>query len=160
MKRIVLAFGVAALCSTGLLAADDNIRVMITGCVRDGDGGSFILTDVREMAGGKMSPTTSIYWLSTTKGLKEQVGHQVEVRGTYSPSRDEGKTGKIKIESDPASGQETIKIENGAKKAESTVDTQDAAVSTSGVKTEIERPYRRLEVKKLTMLRRVCDDAR
>jgi len=160
MKRIVLAFGAAALCSTGLLAADDNIRVTITGCVRGGDGDSFILTDVREMAGGKMSPTTSIYWLSTTKGLKEQVGHQVEVRGTYSPSRDEGKTGKIKIESDPASSQETIKIENGAKKAETTVDTQDGAVSTSGVKTEIKRPYRRLEVKKLTMLRRVCDDAR
>jgi len=160
MKRIVLAFGAAALCSTGLLAADDNIRVTITGCVRGGDGDSFILTDVREMAGGKMSPTTSIYWLSTTKGLKEQVGHQVEVRGTYSPSRDEGKTGKIKIESDPASSQETIKIENGAKKAETTVDTQDGAVSTSGVKTEIKRPYRRLEVKKLTMLRTVCDDAR
>ena len=158
MKRIVLAFGAAALCSTGLLAADDNIRVTITGCVRGGDGDSFILTDVREMAGGKMSPTTSIYWLSTTKGLKEQVGHQVEVRGTYSPSRDEGKTGKIKIESDPASGQETITVENGAKKAETITPTEVAG--TTGVKTEITRPYRRLEVKKLTMLRRVCDDAR
>jgi hypothetical protein len=158
MRRFFLAFGAAALCSAGLLAADDDIRVTITGCVRAGDGDSFILTDVQEMAGGKMSPTQSIYWLSTTKGLKEQVGHEVEVRGTFSPSRDEGKTGKIKIESDPASGQETIKIENGAKKAEATVDT--GAVGTSGVKTEIEKPYRRLQVKKLTMLRTSCNEAR
>jgi len=160
MKRIFLAFGAAALCSAGLLAADDNIRVTITGCVRAGDGDSFILTDVQEMAGGKMSPTTSIYWLSTTKGLKEQIGHQVEVKGTFSPSRDEGKTGKIKIEADPASGQETIKIENGAKRAETTIETGDSAIATSGVKTEIKKPYRRLQVKKLTMLRRSCDGAR
>jgi hypothetical protein len=160
MKRIFLAFGAAALCSASLLAADDNVRVTITGCVRGGDGDSFILTDVQEMAGGKMSPTRSIYWLSTTKGLKEQVGHEVEVKGTFSPSRDEGKTGKIKIDADPASGQETIKIENGAKRAETTVATADAAVSTAGVKTEIKKPYRRLQVKKLTMLRTTCNDAR
>ena len=158
MKQIFLAFGAAALCSAGLLASDDNVRVTITGCVKAGDGDSFILTDVQEMAGGKMSPTTSIYWLSTTKGLKEQVGHEVEVKGTFSPSRDEGKTGKIKIESDPASGQETIKVENGAKRAEATVDT--GVVATSGVKTEIKRPYRRLQVKTLTMLRTSCNDAR
>lgn len=160
MKRIFLAFGAAALCSVGLFAADDNIRVTITGCVRDGDGDSFILTDVQEMAGGQMSPTTAIYWLSTTKGLKEQIGHKVEVRGTYSPSRDEGKTGKIKIESDAATGLETVKIENGAKSAETTVAIEDAIVGTSGVKTEIKRPYRRLQVKKLTMLRTSCDEAR
>jgi hypothetical protein len=160
MKRIFLAFGAAALCSAGVLAADDNVRVTITGCVRGGEGDSFILTDVKEMAGGRMSPTTSIYWLSTTKGLKEQVGHEVEVRGTFSPSRDEGKTGKIKIESDPASGTETIKIENGAKRAETTVDTGDGVAATSGVKTEIKKPYRRLQVKKLTMLRASCDNVR
>jgi hypothetical protein len=161
MKRIFLAFGAAAFCSAGLLAADDNVRVTITGCVRGGEGDSFILTDVREMEGGKMSPTTSIYWLSTTKGLKQQVGHEVEVRGTFSPSRDAGKTGKIKIESDAASGQETIKIENGAKRAETTVEAGDTTIAgTSGVKTEIKKPYRRLEVKKLTMLRTSCDNLR
>ena len=159
MKRIFLAFGAAALCSAGLFAADDNIRVTITGCVRDGDGDSFILTNVQEMAGGQMSPTTNIYWLSTTKGLKEQVGHKVEVIGTYSPSRDEGKTGKIKIKSD-AAGVETVTVENGAKSAETKVVTEDAITGTSGVKTEIKRPYRRLQVKKLTMLRTSCDNVR
>jgi len=154
MKQILLAVGVAAICSAAVLAADDNVQVRITGCVMDGEDGSFVLTNVQEMSGGKMSPTSSIYWLSTTKGLKEQVGHKVEVTGTFSPSRDQGKTGKIKIKSDPATGQETIKVENGAKKAEVSTDT--GVIGTTGVKTEITKPYRRLEVKSLRMIARSC----
>ena len=114
MKKTLLAIGVAAICSAGAFAADDNVRVKITGCVKDGEGDSFVLTNVQEMSGGKMSPSPNIYWLSTTKGLKEQIGHRVEVSGTFSPSRDEGKTGKIKIKDDPKTGEETIKVENGA----------------------------------------------
>lgn len=159
MKRILLAVGVAAVCSAGVLAADDSVPVRITGCVVDGDGGSFILTGVQEMSGGKMSPTSSIYWLSTTKGLKQQVGHEVEVIGTFSPSRDEGKTGRITIKPDPATGQETIQVANGAKTAEAT--TTDAAgptgiVGTSGETTEITKPYRRLRVQKIRMLGEHC----
>ena len=154
MKQILLAVGVVTMCSAGIFAADDNVRVKITGCVLDGDGGSFILSNVQEMSGGKMGPTSSIYWLSTTKGLKEQVGHTVEVTGTFSPSRDEGKTGKIKVTSDAATGEETIKIENGAKKAEI---TSDPGISgTTGVKTEITKPYRRLQVKTLRMVADRC----
>jgi hypothetical protein len=154
MKQILLAVGVAAICSAGILAADDNVPVRITGCVLNGEGGSFVLTNVQEMSGGKMSPTSSIYWLSTTKGLKEQVGHNVEVTGTFSPSRDAGKTGTIKTASDGATGMETIKVENGAKKAEATTNT--GVVGTSGVKTEISKPYRRLQVQKLRMIGETC----
>ena len=156
MKQIVLAAGVASLCSVGMFAADDSVRVKITGCVKDGDGGSFVLTNVQEMSSGKMSPTTSIYWLSTTKGLKDEVGHKVEVTGTYSPSRDEGKTGTIAVKSDPATGEQTTELKNGAKRAEATTGT---AAGTSGVKTEVEvvRPYRRLQVQKLKTISTRCD---
>jgi hypothetical protein len=118
MKQVLLAIGVAALSSAGILAANDDVRVRLTGCVLDGKDGSFVLSDVQELSGGKMSPTSNLYWLSTTKGLKEQIGHRIEVTGTFSPSRDVGKTGTIKTKLDPATGHETIEIENGAKKAE------------------------------------------
>ena len=154
MKKFVLAVTVSALCSAGLFAANDDVRVRITGCVMDGDSGTFVLTNVQELSGGTMSPTNSIYWLSTTKGLKAQVGHKVEVNGTFSPSRDEGKTGKVKVESDPATGEQTVKVENGAKKAEATTGT--TGISTTTVKTEITKPYRRLEVKSMKMLARTC----
>ena len=156
MKQIALAVGVAAFCSVGMFAADDSVRVKITGCVKDGDGGSFVLTDVREMSGGKMRPTESIYWLSTNKGLKAEVGHRVEVSGTYSPSRDKGKTGTIAVTSDPATGEETTEVKNGAKRAEATTGT---AEGTSGVKTEVKvvQPYRRLQVEKLKTVSTRCD---
>jgi len=119
------------------------------------------------MSGGKMSPTASIYWLSTAKGLKEKVGQMVEVTGTFSPSRDEGKTGKITTTSDPATGRERIEVENGAKKAEATTSTGVAGTTgvsgatdvsgTTGVRMEIRKPYRRLEVKDLRMIGERCD---
>ena len=154
MKQLVLASAVAALCSAGLVAADDDVRVRITGCVMDGDEGTFVLTNVQELTGGKMVSSPAIYWLSTAKGLKAQVGHKVEVNGTFSPSRDEGKTGKMTVESDPASGEQTVKVENGAKKAEATVGTSGS--SATSVKTEITKPYRRLEVKSMKMIARSC----
>ena len=118
MNKALLALSVAALCSTGILAADDRVPVTITGCVMDGEGDSFVLKNVMEKSNGTMAPTSSVYWLSSTKGLKSHVGHRVEVTGTFSPSRDEGKTAKVKVKEDPKTGEETIKIENGAKKAE------------------------------------------
>jgi hypothetical protein len=160
MKRMFLAVGVAAICSAGVFAADDSVPVQITGCVVDGDGGSFILTGVQERsAGGTMSPASAIYWLSTTKGLKQQVGHEIEITGTFSPSRDEGKTGRIIITPDPATGLETLQVENGAKTAEATA--TDAAgptgiVGTSGETTEITKPYRRLQVRNLRMIAEQC----
>ena len=120
----------------------------------DGDKGTFVLTNVQELTDGKMVSSPAIYWLSTAKGLKAQVGHKVEVNGTFSPLRDEGKTGKMTVESDSASGEQTVKVENGAKKAEATVGTSGS--SATSVKTEITKPYRRLEVKSMKMIARSC----
>jgi hypothetical protein len=156
MKQVLLAIGVAALSSAGILAANDDVRVRLTGCVLDGKDGSFVLSDVQELSGGKMSPTSNLYWLSTTKGLKEQIGHRIEVTGTFSPSRDVGKTGTIKTKLDPATGHETIEIENGAKKAEASTTADPSVAGTTGVKTEVTKPYRRLQVQNLTRFGATC----
>jgi hypothetical protein len=155
VKQILLAISAAAICWVSVCAADDNIPVKITGCVMKGDKGSFVLTNVYEMSGTTMSPTSSIYFLSTNKGLKNQVGHKVEVIGSFSPSRDNGKVGEIIIASDPATGQKTIEVEHGAEKAE-VVNSADVS-GTTGVKTEVTKPYRRLEVQKLRRIGDRCN---
>jgi hypothetical protein len=87
---------------------------------------------------------SNLYWLSTTKGLKEHVGHRVEVTGTFSPSRDAGKTGKITTKADAATGQETIEVENGAKSAKASTSADSSVAGTTGLKTEVTKPYRSL----------------
>jgi len=156
MKKQLLALGVAAFCSAGLAAARDDVPVTITGCVHAGtDDDSFVLTDVVDLNESTHAPATNVYWLSTTKGLKQHVGQKVEVTGTYSPSRDAGKTARIKIETDDDDGATTLAIENGMKKAET---SEPGAVGTSGVigETTIEKPYRRLEVRNIKMIAESC----
>jgi hypothetical protein len=150
----LLGLGIALFSSTGALAADDRLPVTITGCVIEGNGNTFVMTYVEEISAGTRGPSSALYWLSTTKGLKAQAGHRIEVSGTYSPSRDAGKTAKVKLESDPATDKATVAVENGMKKAEFTREFR--AVGTSGVKAEIEKPYRRLEVESIRMIAPSC----
>ncbi len=155
MKRLLLAIGAAAICSAGLAAAKDDVPVKITACVHDGAKGSYVFTNVVDLNESATAPASVVYWLSTTDGLKEHVGHKIEVSGTYSPSRDAGKTAKIKIETDANDGETTIAVENGMKNAEI---EEPGVAGTSGVKSEttIEKPYRRLEVKSIKMIAASC----
>jgi hypothetical protein len=161
MKKFVFAICAAAMCSAGLAAAPkDDVPVTITGCVHDGDDGSYVFTNVVDLTESATKPASAVYWLSTTKGLKDHVGHKVEVSGTYSPSRDKGKTAKVKIETDATDGEMKVAVENGMKKAE--ID-EPIPVGTSGTveavgdsKMELVRPYRRLEVKSIKMLAASC----
>ena len=155
MKTLILALGAAALCTAGALAdADTHTPVTITGCVHAGTSpDTYVLLDVKDVTDGK--PESIIYWLSSTKGLKEQVGHEVEVHGTYSVDRDLGKTATMKIETDAKTGEPKVELENGAKK----VETKDVpgAVGTSGtLPTEIKRLYRRLEVQSIRPIAERC----
>jgi hypothetical protein len=154
MRSVILGIGIAVLFCGGAFAADKRVPVTIVGCVQDGAAGTFVLTGVREVENGDLKPTDAIYWLSSTKGLKEHVGHIVEVSGSFSPARDAGKTGKIKIETDAVTGDAKVAVENGIKKAEMT--TRRDVVGTAGVKTEIVKPYRRLEVDSLKMVDGRC----
>jgi hypothetical protein len=138
-----------------LAAKDTAVPVTITGCVNAGAASNtFVLTRVEEVSAAQTRPADSIYWLSTTKGLKEHVGHKISVTGTFSPERDAGKTGKLKIESNPTTGEEKVVLENGMKRVE--LKSEPGAVGTSGVKAEIERPYRRLEVQTIKMIASSC----
>ena len=155
MKRVILAFGAAAMCSAGALAAV-HTPVTITGCVHAGaDPDTFVLLNVDEITNGKAAPAGAVYWLSSTKALKDHVGQKVEVRGTYSLDRDFGKTAKLTITPDKNKGEEKITLENGVKKAEMKEELRP--VGTSGVApTEIKRPYRRLDVGRVRMIEASC----
>jgi hypothetical protein len=156
MKKLFFAAGAAAMCSVGAAAAI-HTPVVIIGCVYAGnEPDTFVLLDVDDVTDGHAVPAGAVYWLSTTKGLKEHIGHKVEVRGTYSLDRDFGKTAKLKIKTDPAKGEQTIALENGAKKVE--LKEELRAVGTTGVMpSEVKRPYRRLEVGSLRMVTASCD---
>lgn len=154
--KVFLSIGLSfAACSTAVFAADDRVPVTITACVQPGTlPGTYVLTHVEQLAGGTAVPADAVYWLSTTKGLKEQVGRTIEVSGTFSPKRDAGKIATVKVASNLGTGEEKIAIENGAKRAETKNDFRP--VGTAGVKSEIARPYRRLEVASIRTLRPSC----
>jgi len=157
MNKLILAAGAALLCSAGLLAADIHTPVTITGCVHAGnDADTYVLLSVRDVSDGKAVPAGIVYWLSSAKALKGHVGEKVEVHGTYSVDRDYGKTATLKIKPEPAKGEETVELENGAKKVESKEELRP--VGTSGVlPTEEKRPYRRLEVGSVKTIAASCD---
>ena len=155
MKRSILAIGAAAMCSAGVMAAA-RTPVTITGCVYAGTSpDTYVLLDVDEISGGTAAPAGAVYWLSSAKGLKELVNQKVEVRGTYSLDRDVGKTAKLKVQTDTATGGEKIALENGMKKVE--IKDELRAVGTTGViSSEVKRPYRRLEVQTIRMIAETC----
>ncbi len=154
MRAVLLVVAITIVSSAIAAAAEPRVPVTIIGCVQEGANGTFVLTGVREVQDGELKPTTAIYWLSTTKGLKQEVNHIVEVTGSFSPSRDAGKTGKLKIETDAVTGDATVAVENGIKKAE--FRTLRDVVGTAGVLTEMIKPYRRLEVSSLKMVNANC----
>jgi hypothetical protein len=158
MKSLMIGVCVAMLSSAGaLLAAQDRSPVTITGCVLKGNArDTFVLTNVREIAQPSARPTDApeetvpsvIYWLSSTKGLKDHVGHRVEVTGTVSQQFDQG---KVKIDANAG----TVEVSSGLKKAEAKTDTP---VGTSGTltKIEVQKPTQTLHVQTLRMIASSC----
>ena len=156
MKKLILAFGAATLCSAGPLAVTDT-PVTITGCVHAGtDPHTFVLLNVDEVTHGKGAPAGAVYWLSSTNGLKELIDRQVEVRGTYSLDRNLVKTAKLTRNSYPARAERSSTLENGMKHAE-TREERPKPVGTTGVlPTAVTRPYRRLDVRTIKMIAESC----
>jgi hypothetical protein len=155
MKCVLFALGIAAAGSAALTAAEPPARVVITGCVHDGTTrGAFILTDVKDLSTGQPTLPSVLYWLSPTRGLAAHVGEQVEVTGTVATEQDAGKTAKVTIEADHATGNDIIAVERSLlRRAESEV---PRAVGTSGTKTEIKKPMRRLRVQTIRMIEPSC----
>jgi hypothetical protein len=157
VRELICGVAVIVICSSGVAAAKrTHIPVSIVGCVQRGmDAGTFVLANVQELIDGRSVLAPATYWLSSTKGLAQNVGRKLRVDGTYSPERDAGKTAKVTVETDEQTGEVKIALENGTKKVEV---ASDAPVGTAGIvpKVEFKRPYRRLEVESIRTVAPNC----
>jgi hypothetical protein len=136
--NVLVAIGVAALYSTGFLAAAGK-PVTITGCVRAGaTPDSFGLWNVEEISAGSAVPAGAVYRLSSTAGLTNHVGHKVEVRGTYVLTIDREKRTKI----------------NDSSRA--SIDRESRHIGTSGSAAELVSPYRHLTVHSIRLIAASC----
>jgi hypothetical protein len=155
MKKLIAGACFTVLGTIGVVAASPRTSVTITGCVKHGvNPNSYVLTSLAATSPLVQDPAEDIYWLTSTKGLHDQVGHKVQVTGLVSAEDDAGKTGKIKVQSSE-NGDEKIAVETPTNKAEAKV---EAPVGTSGVvsRSEIVRPVRTLHVRSIKMLASSC----
>ncbi len=156
MRKLILAAGAIALCSSGALAATDT-PVTITGCVQAGTRpDTYVLWNVDEVTGHHAVPAGAVYKLSSTRGLKAHIGHKVEVRGTYTLARAFDPTPQFKVNTYSTQTPRTIAFESRARKAQ--IKDELRPVGTTGVMpTEVKGPYRRLEVGAIRMIATSCD---
>jgi hypothetical protein len=139
--------------------------VTIRGCVVAGtEPDTFLLTNVTEVPPGKLQeqpvPKDTkgrdvLYWLSSTRGLKKEIGQRVEVNGTIEP--DKPKEGKTTVAEDPSKRRDlTNKIASGGRSVKAKTDSQpesdpatkaDTLVKSSDKETE--RVVYRLKVSSL-----------
>src|SRR6185295_17898441 len=98
----------------------DTVPVTITGCLLAGTRpDTFILKNVTDSAGRSADV---IYWLSTTRGLKDRVGQTIEVTGPVVAISE----GELEIKTNPAKSQNTtiqVKARGKESKARTTGDT-------------------------------------
>jgi hypothetical protein len=155
----------AALISIGMLAlagaarADDRVvtpvgkdtaPVTITGCLLAGTRpDTFVLKDVTDSAG---RAADVIYWLSTTRGLKDHVGQTIEVTGPVVAVSE----GELEVKTNPAKSPDTtIQVKARGKEAKARTEDETAL---SDVKTKDERtmPVHRIKVRSVRMVAPTC----
>src|SRR5438876_2189767 len=96
---VIVTFGMATVSAAPLDAQEKGKTgqaAIIRGCVIAGtEPDTFMLTHVTEVPPGQVreQPVPAdtrgrdvLYWLSSTKGLKREIGQRVEVKGTIDPS--------------------------------------------------------------------------
>ena len=155
---------ISVLClSSGMLAvsamADDTDKaaggryspVTIRGCLLAGtQPDTFVLKNVTDTTG---QAADLIYWLSSTRGLKDHVGHTIEVTGPVVAVS----TGEVEVKTDPAKSPDTT-IEVKARGKEAKARTNDEAAIGSDTRTKEERtlPVHRIKVRSLRMVAPTC----
>ena len=178
MRRIFLTGGlILAAAHAGAGADDPSLKgaiVTISGCVIDGDDGSYVLTHVKELAGPQSPGATKeavlgakgmeggtpevIYWLSrdSAKLLKEHVNHKVEVTGIIT----ELTTGTLRIKQEPGKDGRDNKVEVAAKGREATAKTEkpvtDGPPATAKSDETKVLPARRVKVGTVKMVSATC----
>jgi hypothetical protein len=76
----------------------DEVPLTLSGCVVAGEAkDSYMLTNV-VVDGTTLAPANAFYRFNTTKGLKDHVGHRVEVKG--KADFDDADKGKVKVRTD------------------------------------------------------------
>jgi hypothetical protein len=97
---VVLGVAVSVFSAAPSARDKDHARLTLTGCVVAGEGkDAYLLTNIAvagEDAG--RAPANAFYRLDSTKGLKNQVGHQIELSGTADLSDLDKGTLKVKTD--------------------------------------------------------------
>jgi hypothetical protein len=166
MRQWVTGVSVTAMFGMAIVAAapPETQPVTIRGCVRAGtEPNSFMLMDVTEVRPGQLReqpvPTDAqgrdvLYWLSSPKGLKKEIGQRVEVKGTLDPDRP--KRGETKVAEDSSKRLDLKnEIKSGGKAVTVKTDSQPTATSDTAVKTSVKEPDRVLYRVKVTSVRGV-----
>lgn len=157
MKTALTGLALAgALAVAGTLAAGEAALskdpVTITGCLHAGQNpGTFVLTDVTDSKGvaGQV-----IYWLSSTKGLKDNVGKRIMVTGPVVKVSQ----GEVEIRNDPKDSP-PAQVEIKARGKEVEAHTRSASVTTGAAEkttTEEKRPVHRIKVQSVTAVEGTC----
>ena len=102
MNRTSRALGILALTASAVVSSrlfaspKSDTPLTLTGCVVAGEGkDSFLITNVTVDGN---APTNAFYRLDSTKELRGQVGHRVEITG--SADLDDLDKGKLKVKTD------------------------------------------------------------
>lgn len=104
----------------------DEVPLTLSGCVVAGEGkDSYLLTNV-VVEGATMAPPHAFYRFNTTKGLKDQVGRRVEVKGKADLT--DVDKGKVKVRTDDG------KVTTSVSSERRTVKAEDAWFGSMGAK--------------------------
>jgi hypothetical protein len=162
MNVLTCAAGLALIVAAGPSTADDKTGtpvgkdtapVTITGCLLAGTRpDTFILKNVTDSAG---RAADVIYWLSTTRGLKDHVGQTIEVTGPVVAVSE----GELEVKTNPAKSPDTtIQVKARGKEAKAKTTDADAVAMSPDSKTKDERtmPVHRIKVRSVRMVAPTC----
>jgi len=127
----------------------DDVPLTLSGCVVAGEAkDSFLLTNV-EIDGTTLAPDHAFYRFNTTKGLKDHVGHRVEVKG--KADLDDPDEGKLKVRAKDG------KVTTEVKSERRTIKVEDAWFGSMGsMKIDAKVPTYKFEVEKVSRLEGNC----
>jgi hypothetical protein len=158
MNSLTCAAGLALILAAGPATADDRTGtpvgkdtapVTITGCLLAGTRpDTFILKNVTDSAGRSADV---IYWLSSTRGLKDHVGQTIEVTGPVVAVSE----GEVEVKTNPAKSPDTS-IQVKARGKEAKARTSDDTGAEGRIKSERTMPVHRIKVRSVRMVAPSC----
>jgi hypothetical protein len=134
---------------TGTPVGKDTAPVTITGCLLAGTRpDTFVLKNVTDSAGRSADV---IYWLSSTRGLKDHVGQTIEVTGPVVAISE----GELEVKTNPAKSPDTT-IQVKARGKEAKARTTDDTGAEGRTKEERTMLVHRIKVRSVRMVAPTC----